>query len=317
MSDSEDYDYDEIDPGDYTVLLEVQVGGSDIDFDNLKWGTFTKQLRDYNKTNGTDLNLREFAELVLDPDSRFHEITKRRARFYLNVLSSGGDFKTFLNKLGRKALDVKQRINLARGGPRGWPPQSRALLKKYGGLKIDKESLYVCRAPISVNTFVKNLHRLLKGDNPPFDTLYHLRLVFKVEGGPAMSFDKTEVLRLRLLDDIPKDQKQDCQKVVWGDAPEKTLEQFLNASRRKEGNLRFFGYDSIDNNCQMAIMSVLGVNGITAPRDFILQDVSNLFPETVKKLARVSTELARIVNVLTEGAGYRYDISQKSNASSS
>ena len=106
-------------------------------------------------------------------------------------------------------------------------------------------------------------------------------------------------------------------KVNWGDAPEKTLEQFLNASRRKEGNLRFFGYDSIMNNCQMAIMSVLGVNGITAPRDFILQDVSNLFPETVKKLARVSTELARIVNVLTEGAGYRYDISQKSNASSS
>jgi len=314
MSDSE-YEYDEIDPGDYTVLLEVQVGGGDIDFDKLKWGSFTRQLRDYNKTNDTDLDLREFAELVLQPDSRFHAITRRRAQFYLNVLSSGGDFRTFLDKLGRKALDVKQRINLARGGPRGWPPQSRDLLKKYGNKKIDKDSLYVCRAPISVNTFVKNLHRLLKGDNPPFDSLYHLRLVFKVEGGPALSFDKTEVLRLRLLSDIPEDQKQDCMKVDWGNTPEKTLEQFLNASRRKEGNLRFFGYDSITNNCQQAIMSVLEANGITPPTEFILQDVSNLFPDTVKQLARASTELARIINILSEGAGHSYDISQKINGS--
>ena len=58
-----------------------------IDFDDIKWGSFTKQFNAYKRKGHTDAkNLREFAKIVLKPTENFAEITKKRARFYLNVL---------------------------------------------------------------------------------------------------------------------------------------------------------------------------------------------------------------------------------------
>jgi DNA repair exonuclease SbcCD ATPase subunit len=59
--------------------LEDEMIGSGI-----KSGAFTKQCNDYNKKHHQNLSLHEFALLVLH-NKGFKEITKKRARFYLNL----------------------------------------------------------------------------------------------------------------------------------------------------------------------------------------------------------------------------------------
>lgn len=62
-----------------------------IDFEDLKWGSFTEQFnaykRQYPKTNIKDLD--EFASFVLAHPTKFKERTKKRARFYKNIIMKG------------------------------------------------------------------------------------------------------------------------------------------------------------------------------------------------------------------------------------
>jgi len=59
-----------------------------IDFEHVKWGSFSKQFDAYkhqhpkNKVN----DLKEFADMILKNPEKYQEKTKKRARFYLNVL---------------------------------------------------------------------------------------------------------------------------------------------------------------------------------------------------------------------------------------
>jgi len=62
-------------------------GVDDIDFEDVKWGTFTKQLEAYNKQHGTDLDLCKFADKILSDTKKYQIKTVRRARFYKNVLA--------------------------------------------------------------------------------------------------------------------------------------------------------------------------------------------------------------------------------------
>ena len=59
-----------------------------IDFDDIKWGTFTKQFKAYNSKAKDKLkDLNAFAHHVLDaPEGKFNATTKKRANCYLNVL---------------------------------------------------------------------------------------------------------------------------------------------------------------------------------------------------------------------------------------
>jgi hypothetical protein len=57
----------------------------------LKSGTFTRQLKEFNRANKKNLDLHSFAMMVLANPDKFNEITKKRARFYINiVLKKGG-----------------------------------------------------------------------------------------------------------------------------------------------------------------------------------------------------------------------------------
>lgn len=57
--------------------------GDKIDFQKLDWGSFTKQA--YHSGFKKD-ELMDYAQHVLAHPTRFREITKRRARFYINVI---------------------------------------------------------------------------------------------------------------------------------------------------------------------------------------------------------------------------------------
>jgi hypothetical protein len=57
-----------------------------IDFDDLKWGSLTKQLQAFNRKNKTKMDLESFSKHILDNPKKFIERSKDRARFYLNVI---------------------------------------------------------------------------------------------------------------------------------------------------------------------------------------------------------------------------------------
>jgi len=62
-----------------------------IDWDDIKWGSFTEQLKRYNATHqkkfSGDKALCDFANMILSNKSKYSTTTKRRASFYLNVLA--------------------------------------------------------------------------------------------------------------------------------------------------------------------------------------------------------------------------------------
>ena len=65
--------------------------GDPIDWDDIKWGSFTEQLKRYNATHDDkfegDKALCKFAEMIMKNKSSYTTKTQRRASFYLNVLA--------------------------------------------------------------------------------------------------------------------------------------------------------------------------------------------------------------------------------------
>jgi len=58
-----------------------------IDFDKLKWGSLTKELKKFNKENNRSYNLNQFSNYIIKNPNLFKPIFKKRAHFYLNVLN--------------------------------------------------------------------------------------------------------------------------------------------------------------------------------------------------------------------------------------
>ena len=85
--------------------------GEDIDFERMKWGSFTKQA----KREGYE-DLGRFAREVLANPKKYYSTTRRRAHFYLNVLepevgSGGGKICPKTGKLGCVCLTREDFIN--------------------------------------------------------------------------------------------------------------------------------------------------------------------------------------------------------------
>ena len=71
---------------------EEEEGDDDpIDWDDIKWGSFTEQLKRYNATHKKkflgDKALCNFADMIIKNKSKYSTKTQRRASFYLNVLA--------------------------------------------------------------------------------------------------------------------------------------------------------------------------------------------------------------------------------------
>ena len=59
-----------------------------IDFDKIKWGTFTKAFEKFKRREPTTplKNLKEFAEYIIKHKEDASDKLLKKARFYLNVL---------------------------------------------------------------------------------------------------------------------------------------------------------------------------------------------------------------------------------------
>ena len=65
-----------------------KIEGGDIDFEDLKWGSFTEQFNAYNRQHKRKFkDLMEFAEHIRANKGDFQPKTRKRADFYVNVIS--------------------------------------------------------------------------------------------------------------------------------------------------------------------------------------------------------------------------------------
>jgi hypothetical protein len=82
-----------------------------IDFNSIKWGSFTKQFKAYKSDHPSSKvkDLAQFADFVLKNHKKFQPITLKRARFYVNVLARKDSAGMVGGKLAVK--DIKNLID--------------------------------------------------------------------------------------------------------------------------------------------------------------------------------------------------------------
>ena len=115
-------------------VIRQGAGTDNIDFEDIKWGSFSKQLKAYNSQHNTNMDLHNFAMMILANPDKFKERTIKRARFYINVILKKGGMLTNFFKDNKRI--VKKPLG---SDPATWSPTGRApapkveIIEKVGG----------------------------------------------------------------------------------------------------------------------------------------------------------------------------------------
>lgn len=89
------------------------IDSDDIDFDDIKWGSFTEQFNRFSNShkNSSIKDLEGFARMLIENPSKYNKTTIKRARFYLNVLlPKKNKISTNTIKMGKKL--TKKQMNM-------------------------------------------------------------------------------------------------------------------------------------------------------------------------------------------------------------
>jgi hypothetical protein len=218
----------------------------------------------------------------------FNSLNKKDTDIY------GDGVKEILKSLKNK----REGISLAfKGNRMNFPPSSRAVLEKYGDKPIDLSSIRVCRKPLEAV-----LQKVIKGvvrTKLPYDKIFHLSIRFKIEG-KIVRADKRETLQIAQDDDMVD---TECISVQPSSKTPKTLNEILENTRKLMGDNKFYTYSATSNNCQIFILNVMKANGITGNVDFIKQNVNELIPSFLGKIADLGTDIKSRLGLITEGKG--------------
>ena len=211
----------------------------------------------------------------------------------------GSLFATFTQPLVDKFEQGKKTFNALAFGLTDYNKAVRDVLEQYGDIPI--KSMLICRNPVS--EFVKTgLDVLSFGQfkkrlaNQPYDTIYHLFCLITLEDGTKLVLDKQSQVTLKISNKSYKDSA-----VVT--PPFTNLDEMLNNTRKSMGDSQFFGYDSLANNCQNFLFRFLKANGKLTPelKNFIVQDVKDLFDADLEKKSRFITDLGSKIATIQYG----------------
>ena len=183
------------------------------------------------------------------------------------------------------------------------PPKVRDFLQKYGDDNI--ESIGVYRKPI-LSVIQKGIDwiRKLTGSEAKaeYDKLFHLYLVIRLtKSDQTFKLERNQVLNL-----VKASQDDLSGKNVEARAVAIPKMSFGEMFKKAEGgNPSFYRYSAINNNCQDFVLAMLRAGGVLTSnlQTFIKQDVSQLLPRFVSKIADKVTDVAHEVDVVMEGEG--------------
>jgi thiamine pyrophosphokinase len=175
----------------------------------------------------------------------------------------------------------------------------REVLERYGNVPI--KIIKVCRSPVSsavqsamdvvsLGAFKKRLGRA------PYDEIFHLFALITLEDNTVLTLDKQSQLTLKVG-------SKSYQDSIDVSPPFSTISEMLNNTRKSMGDTLFFGYNAKSNNCQVFLYKFFESNGKATPqlRDFIMQDVSTLFDDSLEYFSNFVTHLGSKVSTLQYG----------------
>lgn len=187
-----------------------------------------------------------------------------------------------------------------------FPKSARDFLTKYKDAKIS--NFVIRKNPIQsgvekvLNFISQGKYNEIKQDYA-YDTMYHLRLDFEIDGRIYMT-EKTANIQFRNGMTTEEDEvyKINSDKVI-------PLLTAVENTYKKMGS-NFFSYDAFTNNCQNYIMNFLSANGLLTgdAKNFIYQPVDDMvkkLPSYVKKFASGVTKIGSVVDKGLQAIGLR------------
>jgi hypothetical protein len=143
--------------------------GSGLNFGKLKWGSFSRQLKDYNKKHSSKLSLEQFAHAVISSPKHFDKRTQKRARFYLDIIlhqkGKGLELKSHHNNIMPMIHSVRHSVqHPAMASPHPdfvLTPNAQANIAAFhgGALKDDMMHMYHRAVPKTMRASVEHLAR--------------------------------------------------------------------------------------------------------------------------------------------------------------
>lgn len=187
-----------------------------------------------------------------------------------------------------------------------FPKSARDFLTKYKDAKIS--NFVIRKNPIQsgvekvLNFISQGKYNEIKEDYA-YDTMYHLRLDFEIDGRIYMT-EKTANIQFRNGMTTEEDEvyKINSDKVI-------PLLTAVENTYKKMGS-NFFSYDAFTNNCQNYILNFLSSNGLLTgdAKNFIYQPVDDMvkkLPSYVKKFASGVTKVGSVVDKGLQAIGLR------------
>lgn len=170
-------------------------------------------------------------------------------------------------------------------------------------------SVTVCRTPISpvfrgLLNFATNGLLQQKMSQLSYDQLYHLYIIVQLQNGVLYRIEKNERVIIQTVNG-------NTDKVAL---EERTSELKLNEAidlmqfieKMEKLNIPdIYVYDSFSTNCQHFVQSLLNANGITQFDAFVYQNVSSLAPNSIRKIAKLFTNIAAIGDVIRRGGSMK------------
>jgi hypothetical protein len=162
------------------------------------------------------------------------------------------------------------------------------------------------------STAVRQISNWNQNNKYGYDDMYHLMMVITLDNNVPILLEKNEVINIHINPTIsPNAEKMEL------NVPENfntTFKEFLDRTQSFMGN-DYFSYDSMKNNCQRFIKSIILANPPLEKENpnsikWVEQDTSGLqrdLSPTTQKIFKATTDLAARLNVLAKGKGFDND----------
>ena len=186
------------------------------------------------------------------------------------------------------------------------PPNVKQLLAKYGNSPI--KYIKINRQPVQsailamLNLFSKDRSRFNNEmDKLPYDTLYHLQMIFSTQAGRVV-LETNERVNM-------SERPVEVDTIQINFPPNLTINQIYNNALQNVGAKTFYAYNASSNNCQNFVLNLLQYSNLGTPEAlaFTKQNTKSLFEgdPRLRKIANTTTTLGSIGNVLMQGGKVR------------
>lgn len=206
-------------------------------------------------------------------------------------------------KIIKQPIEKTQKyINTVVQGRNDYPPKARAIIKTDGEKPI--KNIKIIRQPIQ--SFINTAFNVLtfgafqkKLDELPYDKLFHLRMVIKLEDNTEIQIEKNEVINITKKIDTIKGQEE----INIPFQGQLNLNQLLEGGKKILKD-KFFTYRAFGNNCQDFQIALLKGSNLLNP------EIQNFVKQDVDELATINPYLRSIANTFTDMGGKFNEIIQ-------